>query len=134
MKTEPATPVRQWLDWQPKQPITADSPQREPTNPSKPSFVGFVGSLPAYPPKIGAVEESTLPDNQPENRIQATVDSSPATERVMSWAEWKAAALNRLFLEQGISGQAGRITAETILHGERMNRVLQQRQAGRAGR
>ena len=52
----------------------------------------------------------------------------------MSWAEWKAAALNRLFLEQGISGQAGRITAETILHGERMNRVLQQRQAGRAGR
>ena len=41
--------------------------------------------------------------------------------------EWKAAALNRLFLEQGTSGQPGRITAETVLHGERMNRVLQQR-------
>jgi len=33
--------------------------------------------------------------------------------------EWKAAALNRLFLEQGVTGQPGRITAETVRHGER---------------
>jgi hypothetical protein len=32
--------------------------------------------------------------------------------------EWKAAALNRLFLEQGVTGQPGRITAETIRHGQ----------------
>ncbi len=51
----------------------------------------------------------------------------------MSWAEWKAAALNRLFLEQGTSGQPGRITAETVLHGERMNRVTQQRQDRKGG-
>ena len=35
------------------------------------------------------------------------------------WAEWKAAALNRLFREQGATGKPGRITAATVRHGER---------------
>ncbi len=35
------------------------------------------------------------------------------------WAEWKAAALNRLFQEQGVTGKPGRITAATVRHGER---------------
>jgi hypothetical protein len=34
------------------------------------------------------------------------------------WAEWKAAALNRLFREQGATGKPGRITAATVRHGE----------------
>jgi hypothetical protein len=34
------------------------------------------------------------------------------------WAEWKAAALNRLFQEQGTTGKPGRITAATIRSGE----------------
>ncbi len=43
----------------------------------------------------------------------------------MSWAEWKAVALNRLFFEQGTAGQPGRITAETVRHGERqVDRVV----------
>jgi hypothetical protein len=33
--------------------------------------------------------------------------------------ERKAAALNRLFQEKGATGQPGRITAETVRHGER---------------
>jgi hypothetical protein len=37
----------------------------------------------------------------------------------IAWAEWKAAALNRLFQEQGTMGKPGRITAATVLHGER---------------
>jgi len=36
-----------------------------------------------------------------------------------SWPEWKATALNRLFLERGVTGRPGRITAATVLHGER---------------
>lgn len=36
-----------------------------------------------------------------------------------SWAQWKAAELNRLFHQQGVTGQPGRITAATVLHGER---------------
>lgn len=34
------------------------------------------------------------------------------------WAEGKAAALNRLFLEQGVTGKRGRIKAATVRHGE----------------
>jgi hypothetical protein len=33
----------------------------------------------------------------------------------------EGAALNRLFQEQGVTGQPGRITAETVRHGERKN-------------
>jgi hypothetical protein len=40
----------------------------------------------------------------------------------MAWAEWKAAALNRLFQEQGATGKPGRITAATVRHGERKTR------------
>jgi|SRR5580658_5966266 hypothetical protein len=43
----------------------------------------------------------------------------PQGDGGVSWAEWKAAALNRLFQEQGTPGQPGRITAETVRHGER---------------
>jgi hypothetical protein len=39
--------------------------------------------------------------------------------KAMDWAEWKAAALNRLFQEQGTTGKPGRITAATVRHGER---------------
>jgi len=35
------------------------------------------------------------------------------------WAEWKAAALNRLFQEQGVTGQPGNIKAATVLQGKR---------------
>ena len=35
------------------------------------------------------------------------------------WVEWKAENLNRLFQEQGVTGQPGRITADTVRHGER---------------
>lgn len=34
------------------------------------------------------------------------------------WAEWKAATLNRLFKEQGLTGQSGQITAATVRHSE----------------
>ena len=47
------------------------------------------------------------------------VDAEP---RWMSWAEWKAEMLNRLFREQGVTGRRGRITAETVLDGERKGR------------
>jgi hypothetical protein len=36
----------------------------------------------------------------------------------MSWAEWKADALNRLFQKYGVLKQRARITAETVRHGE----------------
>jgi hypothetical protein len=39
--------------------------------------------------------------------------------KIVDWAEWMAAALNRLFQEQDATGKPGRITAATVRHGER---------------
>ena len=41
---------------------------------------------------------------------------------LMSWYEWKARSLNRLFKELGVLKQPGRITAETVRHGEEARR------------
>ena len=99
----PATRSR-WLDWKPKAAILAETAESKPTKPSKPGFVGFEGATSAESPKIEAG-----PD-----RAEDKFD-----EQGVSWAEWKAAALNRLFQEQGVTGKPGRITAATVRHGER---------------
>lgn len=39
-------------------------------------------------------------------------------DRYLSWENWKARALNELFLVQGVVGESGRISAATIRHGE----------------
>jgi len=44
---------------------------------------------------------------------------SPDLGEGVSPEEWKAGMLNRLFQEQGVTGQLGRITAETIRHRKR---------------
>ena len=49
---------------------------------------------------------------------QRSGDPEAARQEVwMDWYEWKARTLNRLFHEQGSTGQPGRITAETVRHG-----------------
>jgi hypothetical protein len=50
--------------------------------------------------------------------IQMGASSDYLGEHGVSWAEWKARALNRLFKEQGATGRPGRITAATVAHGE----------------
>jgi hypothetical protein len=110
---------RRWLDWVPRTSITAISAEHEPTKPSESSSVGFDGSASAILSKIEGPESLPAQDPTPLNHTSTSVDSVTAQERVMSCSEWKAAALNRLFLEQGTSGQPGRIIAETVSHGER---------------
>jgi hypothetical protein len=110
--------TRRWLDWRPATAVTAESADREPTKPSKPGSVGFEGSGSEDSPKIETTRGAPL------------VDCAAPPERPMSWSEWKAAALNRLFREYGTSGQPGRITAETVRHGECMEQ-LEQRRKGR---
>jgi len=113
-----------WLDWKPntqilakmaegeptkpteRPQILAEPTRDEPTKPSKPGSVGFDGATSSESLKIQA--EPGIIDLD--------------FERGVSWAEWKAAALNRLFLEQGRTGQPGGITAETVRHGERSGR------------
>ena len=91
-----------WMDWKPQARILADSAGVAPSKPSKLGFVGFEGATPAESPKIGAG-----PDPAELARV------------FCSWPDWKAAALNRLFQEQGVTGKPGRITAATVRHGER---------------
>src|SRR5262245_20423452 len=54
------------------------------------------------------------------------ITNDPATahpdlnrDRATAWSQWKAEALNRLFLEQGRTQKRGRIDAVTVEHGER---------------
>jgi hypothetical protein len=55
-----------------------------------------------------------------QERATTSGDHAAACREVwISWAEWKARQLNRLFLDHGATGQPGRITAETVRRGER---------------
>ena len=49
-----------------------------------------------------------------ERAIPAQSPNMYADPPGVPWAQWKAAALNQLFQEQGTSGQPGRITAATV--------------------
>jgi hypothetical protein len=66
-------------------------------------------------------DRRTGEDWQAFDHEQADVRLSgiPAETKGISWAEWKAATLNRLFQEQGIAREPGRISTATVLHGER---------------
>jgi hypothetical protein len=88
------------MGWRPAPRTSANTINNEPTKPSKPGFVGFEGATSAESPKI-----------------EAGPDPAELTRVFCSWAEWKAAMLNRLFLEQGVIGKPGRITAATVRHG-----------------
>ncbi len=107
MSTSRQTPLR-WMNWRAKDQIIGDPVENEPTKPSKPGFVGFVGSIPEELRNIGGNSGS----------IDHVASDS---DRGILWAEWKAATLNRLFKEQGATGQPGRITAATIRHSESLH-------------
>ena len=47
--------------------------------------------------------------------------------RWMSWEEYKAERINRLFQRQGVLKKRGRITAETVRHGEKAAESISQK-------
>jgi pyruvate/2-oxoglutarate dehydrogenase complex dihydrolipoamide acyltransferase (E2) component len=42
------------------------------------------------------------------------IRSAEPSTRATPWAEWKAAQLNQVFEQQGVTGRPGRITADTV--------------------
>jgi hypothetical protein len=117
---------RRWLNWG-EQIITADSAGSEPSESPEPGFDGFEGGPSANSSDIGSQMKIRAPlpvlsESRPE-RVGLQVDCGLADEGVMSWAAWRAAALNCLFLDLGRTGQPGQITADTIRHGERARPV-----------
>jgi len=102
----PQTAARsRWMDWQPKAHVLAKSAEGGPTKPSELSSLGFEGVMPGDSPTI-----QLLPQR---------ANLAGARERGASWAAWKAAALNRLFQEQGVTGQPSRIMAATVEDGQK---------------
>jgi hypothetical protein len=84
--------------------------ESETTKPSERGFVGSEGFTSEVQCKKAIVSLDVT-------RIEPASDDPAAT----LWAEWKAAALNQLFREQGLAGQPGNITAATLGHGCRLS-------------
>jgi hypothetical protein len=68
------------------------------------------------PPEIAL--EPTPARFRPERR-EGSGERAGTDDIGMTWSEWKASSLNRLFQEQGVTGEAGRITPTTVRHGEK---------------
>jgi hypothetical protein len=73
------------------------------------------------PTSTGGVEANATGMVRPS--VITVVVTGEAGEEELSWAEWKARSLNRLFAELGTGGP-GRILAETVAHGEKMTRSM----------
>jgi hypothetical protein len=73
------------------------------------------------PTTASAADSTGVPrDASAASPVAPQRETTPKPAEVRpTWAEWKAAALNQLFQEQGVTGQPGRITAATVLKGER---------------
>jgi hypothetical protein len=78
--------------------------------------------------KVRRVEGEPVPMNVLAEMERHPVEPWKVRDRMLNemrwhskgipWADWKAAALNRLFQEQGATGKTGRISAATVHHGE----------------
>jgi hypothetical protein len=77
-------------------------------------------SSPPGGPRVAVVPKEAQPaaKSAQTNAEPVLEGTAPEREARLPWAEWKAASINRIFREQGVTGQLGRITAETIQHGE----------------
>jgi hypothetical protein len=88
----------------------------------------------ASPADSAGVVTETISDACAASPVTAEHErDSNSAEGGPTWAEWKAAALNRLFQEQGVTGQSGQITAATIRHGESGREALPGKTSGRCG-
>jgi hypothetical protein len=97
--------ARRWIVWTGASP-SPDFQQRaghEPTKLTKQQLCQFSQFAPGERAKITRLDVGLEPH---------TVDAAG-----VPWADWKARTLNHLFEEQGTTGERGRITATTILHG-----------------
>jgi len=64
------------------------------------------------PRRVRNGEEPPTTDAQRGPKMADSRESSSKSPE-----EWKAAELNKLFAEQGLTGKPGRLTAETVRHG-----------------
>jgi hypothetical protein len=81
--------------------------------------------IPAEIELVGRFKDQSIRDEVANLKRQMNGNLSlNAASEGMSPEEWKAATLNRLFHEQGVTGQPGKITAATVRHGERKTKQM----------
>jgi hypothetical protein len=68
---------------------------------------------------VARVQDQAIRDEVAEFKRRLDGCLSPEAMEGISPEEWKARALNRLFEQQGLTGQPAKITAATVRHGER---------------
>jgi hypothetical protein len=75
--------------------------------------------VPGEPVPINVLAAMEQEPNQPWVIRDRMLEEMGWRPNGIPWAEWKAQSLNKLFLEQGVTGEPGRIKPATVLHGER---------------
>jgi hypothetical protein len=91
------------MSWREKLGLPEISDRSDESTPSITSVTSF-----PYEPGI---------DSSGEHLQSGLPDVASGPERSVAWAEWKAASLNQLFRDLGVTGQEGHITAATVRHG-----------------
>ena len=85
------------------------------------------GQLEGPPPRLLHVLHTEFNGLEITPRPSPSLPNPPAARCLareaapISWAQWKANALNLLFQQQGQLGERGRITAATVIHGEQFS-------------
>jgi hypothetical protein len=100
-----------WRNWVSNTRIIQDCANMKPTKPSKPGSEGFVGSTPRKIPIVQG--QPRVPD-----------PAAGEKENSIPWADWKSAAINRLFEEQGLTRRPGKLTGAIVRHGEQASRKV----------
>jgi len=87
---------------------------------SEPPPVAVLDALSHYKSAIVAFlrEAPAATLNNARASRQHNHDTVTGHSNARSWANWKAAELNRLFRTRGATGQLGQIDAATVRHGE----------------
>jgi len=116
--------TRRWLQWRgvsPSRNLEADA-RCELTKPTEPGFCQFSQFAASHSARISGESRSANIDRSEWDATSvakmplALNQEDPPSA---SYADWKVKALNLPFQEQGLTGQPGRITTATVLHGQR---------------
>ena len=121
--------TRRWLQWRgvsPSRNLEADA-RCELTELTEPGLCQFSQFAISHSPRISG-ESSCANSDRSELGVNGVAKVALALNQEdppsASYADWKVTSLHRLFQAQGLTRQPGRITAATVLHGERRERQV----------
>lgn len=108
--------MSKWLAWSPNLSESAETEgHRNPNN----DFCDFCDfdSRPFSEDREAEVEVDESPQVGANSTPGSILASLPPDTAGVPWPEWVARESNRRWLEEGVTGQPGRLTPETVAHG-----------------